>query len=371
MADESDKEDKTEAATPRRLETAREEGQVALSQEILAATSLVGSCAVLVLGGGLLARHSGALIENSMNSLGQLGRQEFSTADWAGILGGAARSMALPVLSLVVPLLALVALAAYAQVGIQISPKAISWNPSRLDPIAGSKRLFSLRSFVRTGAAVLKISIVTTTAVMAVWKDLPDIARMSDSDLGPTMVGVGTVLMHAATAALIAIAVIAAADFFYQRWQHTRDMRMSKQDIKDEAKSTEGDPHNKALIRNAQREMSRRRMMSDVPKATVVITNPTHYAVALRYERAKDEARGKAPVVVAKGVDEVARRIKQVAFDAGVPLVENVPLARALHAKVEIGDEIPSVLFQAVAGVLAYVYGLDSKRPTASATREN
>lgn len=368
MADDDDKSDKTEEATPKRREDAREEGQVALSQEILAATSLVGSFGVLVIGGGLLARNCGALVERSLGKMGELGREEFSAADWSAIIGGSARSMALPVLTLVVPLLAIVALAAYAQVGIQISPKAISWNPSRLDPVAGSKRLFSLRSFVRTGAAMLKISIVTFSAVFAVWKDLPNIARMADSELGPTLASVGAVLVHATKAALIAIVVIAVADFLYQRWQHARDLRMSKQDIKDEAKSTDGDPHNKALIRNAQREMSRRRMMSDVPKATVVITNPTHYAVALRYERSKDEALGRAPVVVAKGVDDVAQRIKKVATDAHVPLVENVPLARALHAQVEIGDEIPAALFQAVAGVLAYVYRLEGERPTAKAT---
>jgi flagellar biosynthetic protein FlhB len=168
------------------------------------------------------------------------------------------------------------------------------------------------------------------------------------------------------------VATIALGDFVYQRWQHENELKMTKHEIKDELKRAEGDPHVKARVRQIQRELARRRMMSEVPKATVVITNPTHYAVALRYDRDASPARGtnvsarRAPYVVAKGADLVAERIKQVAREADVTCYEDVALARALHAGVEIGQEIPEELYQAVASVLAYVYRVQRK-PLAAA----
>jgi flagellar biosynthetic protein FlhB len=175
----------------------------------------------------------------------------------------------------------------------------------------------------------------------------------------------GSVVLHCTSAALAAILALALADLFWQRVSYARDMRMSKKEVRDEAKSTEGDPHIKSKIRQLQREMAQSRMMSDVPKATVVVTNPTHFAVALRYERSEGEALGKrrraAPYVVAKGADHIAQRIKQVAASHLIPCVEDVQLARALHAQVEIGDEVPEQLYQAVATVLAQVYRIQEQ----------
>ena len=367
MADDDDREDKTESATPRRREESREGGQVALSTEVVAAAALSASIALFVVGGGLLAAHSGALIQGSIASLAQHGRDDLAVADFAGIVGASFRSMGLPVAAMALPVAGVVLLASYAQIGLQIAPKAIAWNPSRLDPTQGWSRILSLRSLVRTIAALLKIILVTASAVAVAYHELPNIAALTGSDLGPALVGIGRVLLHCALGSLVAIVAIAAFDLGFQRWQHERDIRMSKRDIKDEIKMTEGDPHIKAKVRQVQREMARRRMMSEVPKATVVITNPTHYAVALRYERDTDEKTGRAPIVVAKGVDLVAQRIKEIAREADVPLHEDVPLARALHAQVEIGQEVPEVLFQAVAGVLAYVFRVrDAGRASAA-----
>lgn len=366
MAEEGDSEDKTEEATPKRRDDAREQGQVAMSQDTVAAVGLLMTALVLVVSGGAVASQAGALVVDSCSNLGDLGRMEMSEADVATMFTECARRFALPVAIVVVPLIAIILLTAYAQVGLQITPKAIAWNPGRLNPIQGWSRVFSMRGVIRTSIASAKLSVVITVAALAAWSDVPAMSSLVGIELGPALAAAGSVLAHAATAALVAIVLIAFVDLLYQRWQHERDLRMSKKDIREEVKTTDGDPHVKARIRQIQRELARSRMMADVPKATVVVTNPTHYAVALRYERDTDERAGRAPIVVAKGVDNVAQRIKQVAREAGVPLHEDVPLARALHAQVEIGQEIPERLFQAVAGVLAVVYRLQRGRGTAT-----
>lgn len=361
MAEEGDREDKTEEATPKRRDDAREQGQVAMSQDTIAAMGLVVTALVLVVAGGAIASQAGRLVAGSCNALGTLGRTEMTEGDVVGLFVASAREFAAPIAVVVLPIVAIVLLTAYAQVGLQITPKAIAWNPGRLSPIQGWSRVFSARGLVRTGIASLKLSVVVIASSLSVWHDVPSMSALSGLEIGPALAAGGTVLARSAVVAIIAIVLIALVDLLYQRWQHERDLRMSKKDIREEVKTTDGDPHVKARIRQVQREMARRRMMADVPKATVVVTNPTHYAVALRYDREGDEKAGRAPIVVAKGVDEVAQRIKQVAREAGVPLHEDVPLARALHAQVDIGQEIPERLFQAVANVLAIVYRLQTK----------
>lgn len=356
MAEEGDREDKTEAATPKRRDDAREQGQVAMSTDAIAAAAMIASAIAVVMFGGQLATTGGALVRTACLDLGTLGRAELDENAWANIVSAAVRAGALPAAVFLLPLFAVVVLAAYAQTGLRITPKAIAWNPGRLNPMQGWKRVFSSRGIVRTLSALLKILAVTAATCWAAWRDVPLLSGLAGADLGPALAALGTVFSHCSLAAIVAIVAIAMFDLLYQRWQHERDLRMSKKDIQEEFKTTEGDPHIKARVRAIQREMSRKRMMADVPKATVVVTNPTHFAVALRYERESDETRGRAPIVVAKGTDAVAQRIKEIAREAGVPLYEDVPLARALHAQVEIGQEIPERLFQAVAGVLAYVY---------------
>ena len=362
MAEGTEKDEKTEDATPRRRTEAREKGQVALSSELLVAIALCVGFGALAIGGGAIAASSGATIERSLATLGTRATADLSIGDTVGAIAATAAPVALPLLAIVVPLLAVALLVGYGQVGFQVTPRAIAWDLARLDPIKGWSRIASRRSLVRAGLALVKIAAIGTTVAVVAWNDVGRIAALTGSELGPMLAGLGKVVLHGAVAALIAIVAIALVDFGFQRWQHETELKMSKKEIKEEMRSSEGDPQLKARIRQLQREMARRRMMSDVPTATVVVTNPTHYAVALRYDRdegsAGGSARPRAPRVVAKGADHLAQRIKEVARGAGVPCYEDVALARALHARVEIGDEIPEALYQSVATVLAYVYRL-------------
>lgn len=356
MSEESNKQDKTEDATPRRREEAREQGQVALSAELMAATGLVAGFAALMIGGGILTQTTGGLVADTAFDLRSDVLQDLDTERVTALFRGLAEVTVIAVATLLVPLYIVITLTGFAQAGIRIAPKVLEWKPNKLNPTENAKKLFSMRSVVRTTTALLKILTIAATMSIVAWRELPNIVALNGSDIGPLLKGMSLVAVRCTVAALLAVVAISIADYLYQRFQHEKDMRMTKKELRDEQKNTEGDPQLKGRIRQVQREMARSRMMQEVPKATVVVTNPTHYAVALRYEQETDGASGSAPTVVAKGVDHVAQRIKEIAREADVPLYEDVPLARALHAQVEIGDEIPESYYQAVASVLAYVY---------------
>ncbi len=362
MAEDDDKDSKTEDATPHRRQEAREEGQVPLSTEVIVAVMLCLAFTTLAVGGGWIARSAGGLLEGSIQSLAWNGTQSLTVRDADRVIGESARSVAMGLCVVAVPLFIGAGIVAYAQIGLRITPKATRWDPARLNPFRGISRIVSVRGLVRALLAFAKIVVISITMAVIAWGELPNLAQLSGSELGPMLAGLGRVILRCTVGALIAIVALAIADFFFQRWQHERDLRMSRTEIKNELKNTEADPRLKARVRQVQREMARRRMMADVPKATVVVTNPTHYAVAIRYERepspspdGKKRAR-RAPYVVAKGVDAVAQKIKEVARDANVLCYEDIALARALHREVEIGEEIPEAFYQAVASVLAYVY---------------
>ena len=362
MAEQNDQE-KTEEATPRKREETREKGQVAMSQDLVAALSLGAAAGALALGGTALAESAGALVRASAASLAELGSAEVTTEGWADLVAANTTSMALPVALVVGPMLAAAAFAGYAQAGFLVTPKAMEWKLERLSPASGWQKMAGVKGAVRTLQSAIKIALVSAAAAWAAWSSIGSLPSLVDAPLGVVLSGLGSVGLRVAGTALGTFAFLSIVDLVYQRWQHDQDLRMTKEEVRQEHKNSEGDPHVKARIREVQRRFARQRMMADVPKATVVITNPTHVAVALRWEGdAPDGARGRrsaaAPVVVAKGVDLVAQRIKEVAREAGVPLREDVPLARALHAQCEIGDEIPAGLYQAVAAVLAQVWSL-------------
>jgi len=359
---EQDQEQRTEEATPRRRDEARERGQVALSTELVAATGLASGIGVLAVGSSRLASDVAVEVQNGASSLATLGTEEWSVRQSAQILDATISSVGYSLALVVVPTLLIGALTSYTQVGFKITPKAIELDPNKLDPISGAKRLFSMRGVVRTIMAVAKIGLIVGSAVAVAWSHIDVIAQVGSSELGPMLALIGLVLLRTIGAALAAILALAVFDVLFQRYQLAQDLRMTKQEIKEEHRLTEGDPHVKARIRAVQREFAQRRMLSDVPKATVVVTNPTHYAVALRYERSDVPGKRAAPVLVAKGVDHLAQRIKDIARAAGVALHEDVPLARALHARVKVGQEIPEELYAAVAAVLATVYRRDGKR---------
>jgi len=367
--DETTDRERTEEATPHHRHEAREKGQVAMSQDLVAALSLTAAAIVLVGFGAVLARGAGGLILESAGGLSRWGRADLDADGWSRLLVGWMRPVAVQV-GLVACLLLGVGLAAgYAQVGFRVTPKALEWNFSRLSPASGWKRLTGSRSLMRTTQAALKIALVGGAAAHAAWVSLPNLGALSGAPTWKALAGVGDFLARVAGSAIGMFLALAVLDVLYQRWQHHRDLRMTKDEVKEDLKSTDGDPHVRARIREIQRRMARQRMMADVPTASVVVTNPTHIAVALRWkpdetpsgQRAR-RSQTRAPVVVAKGVDLVAKRIRRVAQEHGVPLCEDVPLARALHARCEIGQEISTDLYEAVAAVLAQVWQLGARK---------
>ena len=358
MADAPEQE-RTEEATPHRRKEAREDGRVALSQDLVAALSLAAAAGIVAFSGASLARSAGQLLRTSAASLPELARADLDAEGWSGLVSAAARPLALQA-ALVMGLLLAVGLAAgYAQVGFQLTPKALEWDLTRLSPASGWKRLTGSRSAARTLLASVKIALVGGAAGWSAWSRIPALAAAASAPLGGALAGVGAFLTHVAGAAVGTFVALAMLDTLYQRWQHQRELRMTREELRQEIKNTDGDPRVRARIREIQRRMARQRMMAEVPTATVVVTNPTHIAVALRWT--PDEpgaAEARAPVVVAKGADLVAQRIKEIAREHGVPLCEDVPLARALHARCEIGQEISTDLYEAVAAVLAQVWKL-------------
>lgn len=354
MAGDTQSGEKTEEATPRRREESREKGQVAFSTEMVAALTLSMALLLYFMVSGKSLEILGQGVRGSVGSLSSLGVGDLDVPSATKILRGAGEGGMKAIFLFALPLLASTLLVGYGQIGFRLAPKAMEMSLSKINPAKGLERLFSAKSAVKTGLAILKLTFIGSAICLTTYSQMELIAGIDGMDLGPALLVGSRVFLKAVIAALIAIFAIGLIDYAFQRWQHSKDMRMTKQEVKEEHRNMEGDPHVKARIRQVQREMSSRRMMEDVPDATVVVTNPTHYAVALKYER--DDAGGSAPRVVAKGVDHVAQRIKEVARENEVVCFENVPLARALHARCEIGDVIPEELFEAVASVLAYVY---------------
>ncbi len=357
MADQDDDdEDKTEDATPRRQEEAREKGQVAYSGELLSAVVLIGWTGAMLFAGGKLIGALAGVVQSVVQDAGARSLTDLSPQDISALLTGLASEAFGPALVLMLLSLALAALIGYGQVGFVIATKALEMELSKLDPASGMKKLFSMRAVVRTAMSLVKTLVIAGVTAWMAWLQLDDIVSLVALEIGPALAGVGKIVLKCVSATLAAILAIGAIDYFFQRRQFDKELRMTKKEIKEESRQSEGDPHVKGRIRRMQREMAQSRMMADVPKATVVITNPTHYAIALRYERdAAADQRG-APKVVAKGVDHVAQRIKELARESGVIVYENAPLARTLHARCEIGDDVPVELYQAVAEVLAYVF---------------
>ncbi len=369
MADQEEKDQKTEEATPRRLEEARQQGQVALSTELIAAVGLTVGLMSLTFGGDRMMQAIGGTAITTIDLLGDLGTMELSVPVAAVLIEEALTSVLGALALVTLPAIVISLLVGYLQVGFKVTPRALELKWSKVNPVSGWSKFFSLRSVVRTGMSALKIGLITAVVVVIAYLHVEDLTRVGINELGPLLAAVGRILLRCCIGALSVILALSVVDLLYQRFQHAKDQRMSKKEVKEEARMTDGDPHVKARIRRMQTELSSRRMMAEVPNATVVVTNPTHFAVALRYERELEGSNAhRAPVCVAKGVDAVAQRIKAVAREAGVVCHEDVPLARALHAQCEIGQEIPEDLYAAVAAVLGYVYRLRGDVPAMTAS---
>lgn len=346
-----DEQEKTESATPKRRREAREEGQVARSPEVVTAFVLGAGLLGLWVGAGQMYRELGGLTRYVLDLAARPSLTPDGVATLGATVAGSLVRSLLPVL--VAGLLGGLA-GNLVQVGFAPSWKALSPNPDRLNPVSGFQNLFQKAKVIDLGKTFLKIGLVAWAAYGAVKGSLPEIPYLSDLSAA-ALLGYSLDLSYRILKnCLIVYLLIALADYGFQRWQYEQKLKMTKEEVKEEYKETEGDPLIKSRIRSLQREMARRRMMAEVPKADVVITNPTHFAVALRYDA--DEMA--APVISAKGADLVAQKIIALAREHRVPLYEDPPVARALFREAEIGEPIPADLFQTVAEILAYVYRL-------------
>jgi len=347
--------EKTERATGKRRHEARRRGQVALSREIPSTLIMLTVLGVFYFAGSHLLDQ---LIRLVAGMFGRLNSMRVHTiSDASALVFDLLQTFLLLLAPICLPLLVAGFIGNICQIGFEFHAEPMAPKLSKLNPVAGLKRVFSLRGLVELAKSVLKIVFVSLIAWSVVSGYLSEFPTLVYRDLEGIWTFAHTAAFKIIFYVSLALIVLAALDYAYQRWQHEESLKMTKQEVKDERKQTEGDPQVKARIRTLQRQTAYQRMMAEVPKSDVVITNPTHLAVALRF----DPAEMAAPRVVAKGADYIAERIRDIAREHNVPLVENKPLAQALYKMANLGDYIPVHLYRAVAEVLAYVYRLKGK----------
>jgi len=346
--------EKTEDASSRKLEKSREEGQVAKSMEIPSVfVLLAGTLGLYVSAYFLYKNFLGVLHDGLFFNL----VPELNDVAAVHILF----RCTIRLMIMMAPVMAAVFIGAlvsnYLQVGFEVSWKAIEPKISRINPISGFKQKFSSIAFAEFIKSILKIIIVTIVAYLEVKKNIDSLVRLYDHSTAYILLYILKIAFIIYLKVIAAMVILAVLDYIFQRWKFLQDQKMTKQETKDELKQTEGDPQVKSRIRQLQTEAARKRMMAEVPEADVVVTNPTHLAVVLKYDGMTMEA----PRVVAKGAGPVAENIKKIATESDVPVVENKELARNLYKIVDIGGDVPTELFQAVAEILAYVYKLKGK----------
>lgn len=343
---------RTEQATGRRKSEAKKRGQIALSREVPTAAVLLGGVLLIYAMSAIGSTRLTAVMRRWFGRLGEVGTQAMTTDTVQSVVVSAGTDVMMMVLPVAVGI-AVIGVASYGvQTGLMVFPDKLNWDITKLNPLNGFSRLFSLRSVVELVKSILKVTFIAGVGVLAVRNDLPTLPALITADIQTVLGTTAWLSFKMALWVCGVIAVLAAADYAYQRFEWERSLRMTKEEVKQEHKETEGDPILRSRIRGIQRSMARKRMMAAVPKADVVITNPTHLAVALQY----DQKNMAAPVVVAKGAGYLAEKIKEVAKEARVPVIENKFVARTLYTLVEIGKEIPADLYRAVAEILAVVY---------------
>lgn len=352
---ESGGQERTEQPTPKRLDDARKKGQIARSRELnTTAVLLTGAAGMLFMGGSLMHGISNVM----MQGLSVERVQIFDTTAMLRLL----EERSVDALLTLVPLFTLLVAAAFVAPmmlgGFSFSTQAIAFKWDKLDPIKGIGRVFAWRGLVELLKALAKFLIVGAVTVTYLWFHIDDLLQLGNMGIEEALSRVGDLLFWSFLAISSALLLITMIDVPFQLWDHKRQLMMTMQEIKDEHKETEGRPEVKQQIRNLQQQMAERRMMQEVPKADVIVTNPTHYAVALKY----DQNSMGAPRVVAKGADLIAAEIRNVAQQYNVPIAAAPPLTRALFYSTELNDEIPAGLYLAVAQVLAYIYQLREKK---------
>ena len=358
MAEGADPDSKTEEATPRKLADARKKGDVAKSMDVGSALSLLGAAAVILSAGGMFASQ---IAEQLLPYIAAPHTMIGGLETGAGVEIGAQALWA------IAPFLGAVMLATIiggaggnlAQSGLIFTADKLKPQWERVSPMAGFKRIFGpdgLVQFIKTFLKLLAVCAICWMVMKPHIREFENLAAVPPSAILPLSRDLAIALM---SAALIFLGFTAGADYLWQRFRFNERMKMSKEEVKEDYKQSEGDPHVKAKLKQIRAQRSRQRMMQNVPTATVIVTNPTHYSVALRYEPDKGDA---APICVAKGVDALAMRIREVAREHNVPIIENVPLARALYAAVDIDETIPREHFEAAAKIIGFVMGQRKKR---------
>ncbi len=353
MADDGG--ERTEQPTSRRREEARKDGNVLTSKEVATFSIILGGFVMLSLFGFYITKGLAAFMSESFRMSSRAGN-DMNIMELMKIFKESAYVLSrsfVPVLILPVFIIA----ANIMLHGVVFTTKPLSPDLGKLNPGKGLKKIFSVDSVSELAKSILKISVLSYVAVSALRGRWGEIAAFSDVGIAGIAVRSWHITLLVISRTLWVFALLAVIDYIYQKWHFEKGLKMTKQEVKEETKTSEGDPLVKSRIRSVQREMARRRMMADVPGADVVVTNPTHLAVALKY----DTDKAAAPYVVAKGRDLVAMRIKEIAAEHAIPVVEDKPLARSIYHGVEIGHEIPVELYRAVAGLLAYVYRLKNK----------
>lgn len=356
MSEDNDDSQKTEDPTSRRLDDARNEGNVAKSQEFSHLLMILAFTLAVLMFGGYTAK---SIVDMSLPFLEA---PDQIPTDIGHLLNLAWRLFGLVLLAGVAPLvLAFMAAfgASYFQFGLLWSTEHLMPSLEKISPMAGLKRIFSLRSVAELLKGILKIAVVATVVGYFVMPSVGDLHKLIGMDMVQLVAAIHDEVKIVLIGVFAVMGIIAAGDILYQRYEYMKGLRMSRQDLRDEYKQTEGDPLVKGRLRQLRMERARRRMMGEVPNADVVVTNPTHYAVALKY----DQFEMSAPKVVAKGADKVAQRIREVAEEADVPIIENPPLARGLYAAVDLDQEIPQEYYKAVAELISYIFKLKRRRP--------
>lgn len=350
--------EKTEEPTTKKLEDARKEGQVAKSQELTTALSLMGLFLALKLFCGMVGNRFLSLFTGTYGMISTIAAEDMDQ----NVFGSIFSSSILQILLAALPFFAIAFGIAFVsnvmQVKWKVTGKPLMPKLSKLNPISGFKKLFSLEKVMDLVKAITKIAVIVALSYAMIKDKVENIFILYQYDsLQVSLVLVGNEVLDLGVRISAVFLVVGFADLLYQKHKFKKDMRMTKQEIKDEYKQTEGDPQIKGRIKQKMREASQRRMMQRLPEADVVITNPTHFACALKYDKEVAEA----PVLIAKGADYVAAKIKEAAREHDIPIVENKPLARMLYYNVDLEEEIPQELYQMTAEVLAYVYGLKNK----------
>lgn len=349
--------EKTEEATTKKLSDSRKEGQVAKSTDLITATSLLAFFIAIKVFISYVGNEFLSTYTNVYSKIELISGEEFTNVTAYRLL----QTGLLTIIKIVLPLMAIGVLVTFsvniAQVKWMVTGKTMQPKFSKINPISGFRKMFSKDKLVELLKELVKIGVIIYVAYDA-FKDRQYILGMLyDLDLLPAIVFIGTLVLDLGVKISVIFVIIGVADYIYQKFKFKKDMRMTKQEVKDEYKQSEGDPQIKGKIRAKMREASQRRMMQQLPEADVVITNPTHFAAAIKYDKETSEA----PVLLAKGADYVAMKIKEVAKENKIEIVENKPLARMLYYNVEVGNEIPPELYQMTAEVLAYVYSLNKK----------